>query len=142
MDAGVKVFLSYHVTDSSAAEGLRKGLRAEGLEVLDPILDADPGENLFGRAAKALEKAQAMVFLLSPEAVESPWIRKGLEYAITQLRFEGRVVPVIARPTKDLPWILRKLPILDLKPGPRETSRRAAALIRRTLNERRKQLGS
>jgi hypothetical protein len=49
---------------------------------------------------------------------------------------------VIARPTKDLPWILRKLPILDLKPGPAQTSRKAAELIRRRLSERRRQLGA
>ena len=142
MHAGVKVFLSYHEKDRAAAEGLRKGLRAAGLDVLDPILDADPGENHFERAARALEGAQAIVFLVSPESVESPWTRKQLEYAITQLRFEGRVVPVVVRPKKDLPWILRKLETLDLKKGPAHTSRRAAELIRRTLSERRKQLGT
>lgn len=136
----VRVFLSYHVKDLPAAEGLRKGLRAAGLDVVDPVLDADPGENLFERAAKALEGSQAMVFLVSPDAVESPWMRKELEYALTQPRFEGRVVPVVARPTKDLPWILRKMTMLDLKRGPAQTSRRAAELIRRTLSERRKMM--
>jgi hypothetical protein len=119
-----------------------KGLRAAGLQVVDPVRDADPGENLFERAAKALEDAQAMVFVVSPDSIESPWTRKELEYALTQPRFEGRVVPIVARPTKTLPWILRKLQMVDLKPGAAQASRKASELIRRSLSERRRQLGS
>lgn len=138
----MKVFLSYHVKDRAVAEGIRQGLEAAGLAVVDPVRDAQPGENLFELAAKALEGAQAMVLVLSPDAVESPWMKKVLEYALTQPRFEGRVVPVLARATKDVPWILRKMEMLDVKSGPAKIGRRASELIKRSPSERRKQLGA
>jgi hypothetical protein len=142
MLGALKVFLSYHSKDSAAAEGLTKALEAAGLEVVDPIRGLDPGGNLFEQAAKALEASQAMVFVVSPDAVESTWAKKQLEYALTQPRFEGRVVPVLARPTKDVPWILNKLVMLDLKSGPTQVGRKASELIKRTPSERRKQLGA
>jgi len=142
MRRNVKVFLSYHVSDRVAAQGIKKGLVAAGLEVVDPIQDAAPGDNLFEIAAKALEESQAMVFVLSPDAAASPWAKKELEYALSEPRFEGRVVPVIARPTKDVPWILGKMDVLDLKSGPAHVSRKASELIKRPPRERRRELGS
>jgi hypothetical protein len=138
----VKVFLSYHLKDRLAAEGLKKGLEAAGLEVVDPAVEATPGENPFEVVGKALERCQAMVLVISPDAVDSPWFQRAWEYAITQVRFHGRVVPVLARRTERIPWILDKLSILDLKAGAVRTGRKAAERIKLPLVERRRLLGS
>ena len=140
--AAMKVYLSYHIKDRLSAAGVRRGLESAGIDVLDPVERANPGDNLFDVAARALEHAQAMVLLISPDQVESPWFQHEWEYAITQPRFEGRVVPVFARPTKDLPWILGKLEPLDLKGGAVRVGRKAADRIKLPLAERRRRLGS
>lgn len=140
--ATMKVYLSYHVKDRLPAEGVRRGLEAAGLEVIDPLQQANSGDNLFEIAAKALDRAQAMVLIVSPDQIGSPWFQHEWEYAVTQLRFEGRVVPVFARPTPDLPWILGKLEPLDLKAGAVRIGRKAAERIKLPLSERRRRLGS
>lgn len=140
--ARMKVYLSYHVKDRLPAAGVRRGLEAAGLEVLDPVEQSNPGDNLFEMAAKALESAQAMVLVVSPDQVASPWFQHEWEYAITNIRFEGRVVPVFARPTRDLPWILRKLDPLEIGTGAVRIGRRAAQRIKLPLAERRRRLSS
>ena len=65
----MKVFLSYHVKDRAAADGVRQGLEAAGLEVVDPVGEADRGDNLFELAARALEGAQAMVITAKARAL-------------------------------------------------------------------------
>jgi hypothetical protein len=93
----VRVFLSYHVKDRR--QRTVSGLRAAGLDVVDPVLDADRA-NLFERAAGS--KAPRRWSSSSPRCrriavdAEEP-------VRLTLPRFEDRVVPVVARPTKDLP---------------------------------------
>ncbi len=138
----MKVFLSYHPKDRLAAEGLKKGLESGGLEVVDPAVEAIPGENPFELVGNALERCQAMVLVVSKDAVDSTWFQRAWEYAVTQLRFQGRVIPVLARRTENIPWILEKLGMLDLKAGPVRTGRKAAERIKLPLVERRRLLGS
>lgn len=138
----MKVYLSYHVKDRLTAAGLKRGLESAGLDVLDPVGQSNPGDNLFEMAAKALDQAHAMVLLVSPEQVESPWFQNEWGYAVTKPRFEGRVIPVFARPTQDLPWILTKFEPLELKGGALRIGRKAAERIKLPLSERRKRLRS
>ena len=54
-----------------------------------------------------------MVVLVSPEAMKSPMVRNQIQYALGSLRFENRLIPVIVRPTPDLPWILKRIPSIN-----------------------------
>jgi hypothetical protein len=42
-------------------------------------------------------------------------VRYDFEYALTSLRYKDRVIPVVVRPTRDVPWILRRFPTFDLR---------------------------
>lgn len=104
----MNVFLSYSQRDKKWASALGSGLRASGFEVRDPENDILPGENWHLQLGKALERSEAMVVLLSPDSVASKSVLSEIEYALSSSRFRGRLIPVLVRPTADVPWILQK----------------------------------
>ena len=61
-----------------------------------------------------------MVVLVSPAATESENLKRDLEYALVTKKFRNRLIPVIIRPTSELPWILN----LPEKGAPHEVSER------------------
>jgi hypothetical protein len=50
-----------------------------------------------------------MIVLVSPAAAQSDQLAREIEYALTSKRFRNRLIPVIVKPTKKLPWILDRL---------------------------------
>lgn len=105
------VFLSYARADTAQAHDLATRLRKAKIDVwLDD--EVAPGANWALEVGRALEEADAIVMLVSPDSVKSPWVQRELEYALTEPRFKDRLLPVVVRPTKDMPWVLsRMLPI-------------------------------
>jgi hypothetical protein len=104
----MKVFISYSDADKKWADALRSGLTDAGFEVTVPADDIEPGENWHLELGKALDRANAMVVLLSPDSVASRHIRAEIEFALVSPHFRDRLIPVLVKPTDDVPWILRK----------------------------------
>jgi len=105
----VVVFLAYAPADREWARDLTSNLARQGVEVWDAYSEVSPGENWHLLLGEALEKALAMVVLVSPAAAESESVRHEIEYALSSERFRNRLIPVIVKPTRKLPWILKHL---------------------------------
>lgn len=127
----VRVFLSYHHKDEAIAEQIRKVLEREDFKVWDPKVQLLPGADWNKAVSSALKSAQAMIVLLSPDALDSPWLRREIDYALGESRFEGRLIPVIVRAVPKIPWILDKLEVLDLRPDIKRGSRRIVRALKR-----------
>ena len=116
----MKVFISHSHKDSALAARISRALRKDGLEVWDPDADVFPGDNWAEKAARALEESHAMVLLLTPAAVNSPYVRREIEYALGAKRYSNRLIPVAigAReelPADSIPWIVRRMPWVELE---------------------------
>jgi hypothetical protein len=122
------VFLSYAYSDRLAAEALARQLAKANIRVWDPYRDLSPGENPSLRTGEELDKADALVVLFSPSTAKSPWIQREVEYALTTPRFEGRLIAVEVRPTRSMPWILRKLQAIRFYEDPPKATE---SLVRR-----------
>jgi hypothetical protein len=110
----MRLFLSYDSRDSQFAEELLPRLLAEKLEVWDPARELYPGDNWLLEAGRAFERADAVIFLISEHSVDTPALGREVQYAISNLRFKDRVVPVIlSRGVKNMPWILEKMSVID-----------------------------
>ena len=74
-------------------------------------MDALPGENVSAVLGRALDRADAVIVLVSPAAMKSPAVRHEIQFALGQERFQNRLIPVLAKqtPADDIPWILRTL---------------------------------
>ncbi len=112
----MKVFISHALADRAYAARLAKVLTADGHTVVYPGEAILPGDNLLEVVARALNEANAMVVLLSPEAMESQWVQNEIEQAIGSFRFRDRLIPVMLRKTPKYPWILRELQVMSFEP--------------------------
>ena len=108
-DLPVNVFISYARKDEAYAARLREGLVGAGLRVWEPR-SLSPGDNWAREMGKALDRADAVVVLLSPDSVASDSVKREIEFTISSPRFKDRLIPVLVRPTPEVPWILRELP--------------------------------
>jgi hypothetical protein len=119
----MKVFLSHTASDDKLAQQFAAILENEGYEVWDDERDLMPGENWLGAMSRALEEAQAMVVLLTPNALRSTSVRREIEYALAKQSYNRKsVIPVLVGdaehlPMEDVPWILRQLQVVKVR-GP------------------------
>ena len=110
----MRTFLSYDSRDCADRRTVASSSRAQKLNVWDPAREIYPGSNWLLEAGRAFERADAVIFLISEHSVDTPALRREVQYAITNLRFKDRVVPVIlSGDVKNIPWILQKMDVID-----------------------------
>jgi hypothetical protein len=110
----MRTFLSYDARDAEIAKQLLPRLVAQKLDVWDPAREIYPGSNWLLEMGQALERADGIVFLISENSAESVALLHQVEYAITNLRFKDRVIPIVlSRDVKNFPWILQKMSVID-----------------------------
>ena len=114
----MNVFLSYSRQDRKWAIAVAERLRSAGYAVWDSETEIYPGDNFASKIAEALETADAMVVLVSPDSLASEWVKHEIDFALGSSRLSGRLIPVIVRPTDKLPWILQKLKTVSPEGGP------------------------
>jgi hypothetical protein len=110
----MKIFLSHATKDRELAQKLAERLGREGFAVWNAEEQIAPGDNWAKVIGKALDESDLMVILLTPGAMESEFLRKDIEFAISTKKYEGRVFSVFVGPANkasgSVPWILLKLP--------------------------------
>ena len=115
----MNIFLSYTQQDREWAKALADRLRSENLTVWDSETELYPGDNFAAKIAEALENADAMVVLVSPDSLASQWVKHEIEFALGSSRLSGRLIPIVVRPTEKMPWILQKLKTITTEGGPK-----------------------
>lgn len=103
------IFLSYSHKDQKWARQFVEQLAKEGIDVWDSESELLPGDNWSLEIGKALQRANGMIVLVSPNWLSSPQSRREIEYALGSEKFRDRLIPVIVRPTDHVPWILKHL---------------------------------
>jgi hypothetical protein len=116
---GMQVFISYSHADERLARKLTKSLLQAGLQVWDAEREILPGDNWAKKIAEGLEESEAMVVLLTPDAVRSQAVRREIDYALGKKSFDKRLIPVLVGspdefPEHSIPWILRRLNMINL----------------------------
>ena len=115
----MKVFISHAHTDDPFVKKVANGLEEVGLEVWDATREILPGDNWADKIAQALRESEAMVVLLTPDALRLGWVRRDIEYALGQQGYRERLIPVLVGHPEELnreeiPWILRRLHVIDM----------------------------
>jgi hypothetical protein len=123
-----QVFLSYAEIDRNKARKIADELRGSGFQVWDPEREILPGGDWTAELKGALDNSEAIVVLISPEAMQSRWLSYEIAYALGEKRFRGRLIPVFIRPTKRAPWILDSLQPVRYE-SPSKTGRQIADLL-------------
>lgn len=79
---------------------------------VDAIVGAQQWHDEIG---SALRRCDWFAIVLSPEAVESRWVKHELLYALQDNRYENRIVPILYRQCAytDLSWTLPAFQFVD-----------------------------
>jgi hypothetical protein len=108
----MRIFISHGASDAEFGQAIRSALAREGYSVWNPERELLPGDNWLLEAGRALERADAVVFLLSPDSIESPFAKYQFPYVIAHAKFEHRVFPVsLGTNPHKVPWVFKDLVI-------------------------------
>jgi hypothetical protein len=92
------VFISYEHGDKSYVDRLAAFLTKEGIPVWYDF-SIVPGDRYAEVLQEQLDGSAAVMVVLTPEAAESDWVRKEVNYAVATNR---PILPIELRPTKEL----------------------------------------
>ena len=114
----MKVFISHSEEDETLARRIADVLKKAGLDVWDDR-EIFPGDNWAEKIARALNESNAMVVLLTADALKSRWVQHDISFALGENRYKKRLIPVIVgspeKSTGDYyPWILNRLKTIKL----------------------------
>jgi WD40 repeat protein len=108
-----QVFVSYAHEDRGTMEKIRNSLRRQSLTVWTNKTDIQIGETWEEAIRRGIEQADNVVYLLSPDSIDSYEARTELEIAVS---LNKRIIPVLVRElsTEKMPEGLRELQYIDL----------------------------
>jgi TIR domain-containing protein len=116
----MKVFISHSSRDEALASKVASYLERAGLDVWYDKREILPGDNWGEKIAQGLRESDAMVVLLTSGALKPDFMRRDVDFALSQKPFKRRVVPVIVGNTEDLqdqelPWIFDRLHTINIR---------------------------
>ncbi len=111
----MRIFVAHHPTDQAVASALADRLRDAGHEPWLASEQTSPAENVFNAIGKALDRSQAMVVLVSPEAMLSKDVMDLIAYALVTPRFAHRLYALKVRttPKDSVPWIFERMVLIE-----------------------------
>lgn len=114
-----QVFISYADEDRTLMERIRNSLRREGITVWTNKTDIQSGEAFDQAIRRGIEQADNLVFLLSPNSVNSSYSQLELDLALS---LNKRIIPVLVSETdpNQVPIALRFLQYIDLTDNVKE----------------------
>ena len=104
----MRVFISHATEDADSAHRLARDLEGMGLGVWIAPESIRPGEAWVDAISRGLKECEVMVLLLTPAAVQSPWVNQETSAAI-MLEREGRmrILPLEVKPCPEMPPLWR-----------------------------------
>jgi hypothetical protein len=102
------IFLCHSSSDKSEVRNLAAGLTLRGAKVWLDEAEIFVGDSIIEKIQKGIEESDFLGIVLSPRSVESIWVRKEVEAALTQEIDSGRVkvMPILLEPC-EIPLFLR-----------------------------------
>ena len=91
----MKVFITHSHGNRPLVRQVIKTLKQAGLDVWDDEYDTYPSDNWAKVTGEALEQSDAMVVLVTPDALDSVIVHRDIGFALTNKQFAYRVIPVL-----------------------------------------------
>lgn len=110
--ASVDVIISYSRTDSDFVDRLEADLKAHNLTVWVDRRKLEGGQVWDTEIRNAIDQCRILLMVISPAALDSPWVTKEYQYA---LKRHKEVIPVRYLPSGELPSELQRLQWVDFQ---------------------------
>jgi hypothetical protein len=112
-----EIFLSHSGKDRHFAKALAMELRSHGLKVWYSATHIVGAQQWHDEIGKALRRCDWFVLVLSKNAIKSPWVKRELLFALSDRRYENRIVPIVYKPCdpSQLSWTLPSFQMVDFQ---------------------------
>lgn len=110
-----EVFLSHSNQDREFAGSLAEVMRRHGVPVWYSQTNIIGAQQWHDEIGAALRRCEWFAVILSPQSVESVWVKRELMYALRPHRFENRIIPIACQPCdfERLSWFLDSIQMVD-----------------------------
>jgi hypothetical protein len=110
-----EVFLSHSDQDREFATSIIEMLRRRGIPVWYSRTNILGAQQWHDEIGAALQRCDWFAVILSPNSVESQWVKRELLYALQQSRFENKIIPILYQPCdyNRLSWTLSIFQTID-----------------------------
>ena len=117
-----EIFLSHSSEDHTFATAVADTIRQHGIPVWYAPTNMIGAQEWQDEIGLALRRCDWFAVILSPNSVESMWVKRELQYALHQRRFEKRIVPILYRSCdlEILSWTLPSLHTIDFTLSPED----------------------
>lgn len=110
-----EIFLSHSSLDQPFATSVVETLRQHGMPVWHSQTNIVGAQQWHDEIGAALKRCDWFAVLLSPNSVNSVWVKREVLFALNDNRYADRSVPVLCRPCDydQLSWTLSLLQMVD-----------------------------
>lgn len=112
-----EVFLSHASRDQEFVSKLADELRRHGVPIWYSKINILGAQQWHDEIGRALKRCDWFLIVLSPNSIESMWVKRELVFALQQNRFEDKIVPIIhqACDYEKLSWVLPSFQMIDFQ---------------------------
>src|SRR5438552_17969513 len=112
-----EVFLSHASQDHAKAHRLRELLLAHSVPVWFSSHHIRGAQQWQDEIGEALARCAWFMVLLTPHAVKSMWVKRELGYALSEKRYQRRIIPLLFKKCDihALSWTLPQLQVIDFR---------------------------
>ncbi len=103
-----EVFLSHSSQDGAFASDVAAVMRRHGIPVWYSQTNILGAQQWQAEIGAALQRCDWFAVILSPQSVQSMWVKRELSYALQETRFDNKIVPIVYQPAdvQELSWVL------------------------------------
>ncbi|MDJ0508904.1 MAG: TIR domain-containing protein [Crocosphaera sp.] len=108
-----EVFIAHGETDEQITDIISRNLRRECLTIWLDKIDISTGKTFQDEINKGIEEADNIIYLISPESLQSKYCQQEIEYAF---KLNKRIIPILVKTIdiKNIPPRIRNLQYIDL----------------------------
>ena len=110
-----EVFLSHSNEDREFVDKLAVKLRRHGIPLWYSQTNIVGAQQWHDEIGAALQRCDWFAVVLSPQSVESMWVKRELLKALEQRRFQDKIIPILFKPCdyEHLSWTLSFFQMVD-----------------------------
>src|SRR5258708_4766900 len=112
-----ELFLSHSSADAKLAGRLAETLRTHRVPTWYNSTDVVGAKQWQREIGTALRRCDWFAVIISKSAIDSMWVRREVDFALNQRRFENFIIPILVEPCEvgDLNWVLPTLQIVSFQ---------------------------
>jgi TIR domain len=110
-----EVFLSHSSRDRNFVLRLARVLKHHSVPYWYSATHIAGGQQWHDEIGEALARCDWFIVVLTPNAVRSVWVKRELVFALSQDRYNGRIIPILRKPCDypRLSWALPEFQLID-----------------------------